>query len=122
MRKHIAVFKKIEIEKLLGGEKTSDLRSSKKKIDPYLQLSKGDLVYIKEDRGEVIGQFIVKKAIFFEGVDQETITLLKEKYGLEVKESNQYLTLIFIEKLEQFITSPIEIDKRNKKPWIILED
>ncbi len=66
--KHLAIFKGDGGEKILTGEKLIETRFSKSKIPPFGVISTGDLVYIKPSGGDIIGQFRVKKVIFFDGL------------------------------------------------------
>lgn len=127
---HLAKFSKDGAEKILNGEKSIESRFSKGKIAPFCIISSKDLVYIKPFGGDVIGQFRVKKAIFFDGLQPEDLKKIKEQYGEDlnvdenywnkVKDSN-FGTLIFIGSSARFITSPIKIPKKDLKSWIVLD-
>lgn len=129
MVKHLAIFKGEGAEKILSGKKTIESRFSKSKIAPFGVVSSGDLVYIKPSGGAIIGQFRVKKVIYFDGLDVEVIGEIREKYGEKIavdeaywkgKINAKYATLIFIGNSSRFITSPIKPQKRDLRGWMVL--
>ena len=130
MQKHLGIFDLSLAGKILSGEKTIDARFSKSKIAPYGQISVGDLVYVKLSGKDIIGQFRVKKVYSFEGLGEEEIREIREKYGEEIQASEQfwgekgdcrYGTLIFIEGVIPLITSPITLTKKDLRGWVVLE-
>ncbi len=130
MTKHLAIFKGLGAEKILSGEKNIESRFSKAKLIPFGAISAGDLVYIKPSGKDIIGQFRVKKVIFYDNLDLNDLNYLKEKYGKEMaveedywkgKQNSKYATLIFIGDCARFITSPVKIPKKDQRGWVILD-
>lgn len=128
--KHLAIFKGSGAEKILLGKKTIESRFSSTKIAPFKKVSGGDLVYIKPSGEDIIGQFRVKKVIFFDGLDFQDFEDIRKQYGkgLNVdegywrgKENCKYGTLIFIGNSSRFITSPIKIPKKDLRGWVVLD-
>ncbi|SRR5258708_3900549 len=129
--KHLAIFKGEGAEKILQGIKTIEGRFSRKRMPPFGLISSGDLVYIKPSGKDIIGQFKVKKVIFFDGLDQTEIKEVKEKYGRELAVSEDYWqgkdnckfgSLIFIGQSSRFITSPIKLKKKDLRGWVVIKD
>ena len=134
MRKHLAIFSKEHVEDLFKGKKETELRVSQKKIAPYGVLNVGDLVYIKPSGGDIIGQFTIKKVISFEAPDKkdwEIIANLSNPTS-EVSIASipprrwssskvKFVTLIFMDQIEKFITSPIKIKKGDSRAWVVLD-
>ena len=102
--KHLAIFKEQGAEKILSGQKTIESRFARRRIAPFGLVSSGDLVYIKPSGKDIIGQFRVKKVIFFD-------------LG---QVSHRYVTLIFIGESTRFITSPIKLKKKDQRGWVVL--
>jgi len=128
--KHIAIFNGNLANLILQGEKTIETRFSKSKIDPFGKVSAGDLVFIKPSGKDLIGQFRIKKVVFYDGLTLTDLKQLKEVYGKEIaadekfwkeKESCKYATLIFIGEVQTFITPPIRFNKRDQRGWVILD-
>lgn len=128
--KHLAIFKGEAGEKILRGEKTIESRFSRTKSVPFGAISSGDLVYIKPSGKEIIGEFRVKKVLFFDGLDQIDLEDLKNRYNKELNvdggywEKNKncrYGTIIFIGDSSRFITSPIRIPKKDLRGWVVLD-
>lgn len=129
MMKHLAIFKGDGGEKILSGAKTIESRFSKRRDIPFGVISSGDLVYIKPSGKDIIGQFRVKKVIFFDGVNIGEIREIRERWGKELavdeiywkaKEASKYATLIFIGESSRFITSPVKIPKKDLRGWVVL--
>lgn len=129
MQKHLAIFKGEGADLILSGTKTVESRFSKRRNPPFGVISAGDLVYIKPSGKDIIGQFRVKKVIFYDGLDLSDLSNLREKYGSQLaveedywksKETARYGTLIFIGEVDPFITSPIKIPKKDLRGWVVL--
>lgn len=129
MRKHLAIFTKGIGELILSGQKTLEIRLSQAKISPFGVISSHDLVYIKPSGQDPIGQFRVRKVIFYSGLDPEDILEIKRRFGKELaveesywqsRSSSRYGTLIFIGECNPFITSPIKFSKRDLRGWVVL--
>ena len=134
MTKHLAIMKPAVIQAVLSGRKTIESRFSQAKIVPFGVVAPGDLVYMKEPGGEIIGQFRVKKVYSYQGLNPEDIEHLIKQYGQQIDSGNKvedqaywksklqsrYGTLIFISGVERLITSPIRIQKRDQRGWVVL--
>ena len=108
-----------------------ETRFSKMKFVPFLQISAGDLVYIKPTGKDIIGQFRVKKVHFYDGLEKADIEDIRLKYGgyiaadeeyWERKKTSKYASLIFIGQTTPFITSPIKFSKKDLRGWVVLGD
>lgn len=105
MRKHLAIFKGSSGEEILQGKKAVDVRSSNRKLPPFGTISTGDLVYIKPPGKDIIGQFKVKRVIFYE--DPEA--------------ASKFTTEISIGESSRYITFPIKIPKKDLRGWVVLD-
>ena len=130
--KHLVIFSDLQIGQLLNGQLKTDLRFFKKKSDALGKIHSGDLVFFRKARGEILGQFEIGKLIVIEKMEKGDWGFIKgigEKFGFDLKReefeeievADKTLLIIQITKVEQFITPPIEIDKRGKKEWVVLE-
>ncbi|MDD5147515.1 MAG: hypothetical protein PHV63_03165 [Candidatus Daviesbacteria bacterium] len=130
MKKHLAIFKGKAGELILSGQKRVESRFSKVKTVPFGMISSGDLVYIKPSGKEIIGEFRVKKVIFFDGISPEDIARIRKEYEKDLvadkaywinKTNSKYGTLIFIGDSSRFITSPVKFPKKDLRGWVVLE-
>ncbi len=130
MKKHLAIFKNQGGELILSGQKTVESRFSQAKIAPYGVISSGDLVYIKPSGGEIVGQFRVKKTIFFEGLTPLDVREIRVKYEKDIamdddywqkKENSRVASLIFIGESSRFLTAPVKIPKKDLRGWVVLD-
>lgn len=125
MRRHLAIFDPEAIQDIFKGQKTTESRFSQKKIAPFGLVGVGDWVYIKPPGKEVVGRFKVKKVISFEGLDKEDWVLIRQ-FGIQKKFTDKHKnahfgTLVFIDSVEQFITSPIKLSKSDLRGWMVLD-
>lgn len=135
MKKHLAIFTPSVAEQILNGQKTIETRFSKHKIAPFGVVEVGDLVLIKPAGTEISGQFWVKKVINFEGLEFDDWQFIKNYYGDQLslgsseldqkffadRAKSRYGTLIFISRTERFLTSPLKIEKKDRRGWIVLD-
>ncbi len=135
MKKHLAIFSPEAVKQIFSGSKTIETRFSLKRIAPFGEVNVGDLVYIKPIGKEIAGQFLVKKVISVEGLGEEDLKIIWDSYGKEIsfgddkldqlyfenKIKSNYGTIIFLTKVEQFLTSPIKIEKKDHRGWVVLE-
>ncbi len=127
--KHLAIFSKGVGDLILSGKKSIESRFSKSKIAPFGAVSAGDLIYIKPSGEEIIGQFRVKKVIFYDGLNREDILKIKEEFGQQILADETYWqsrlnckygTLIFIGDSSRFITAPFKYPKKDLRGWVVL--
>lgn len=135
MKKHLAILHKGVIDAILAGQKTIESRFSEKKIAPFGVIGVGDLIFMKEPGGDIIGQFRVRKVFNYEGLTEKDVTKIFADFGKEIswgkeeeekaffesKKSSKYGTLIFIGESERLITSPVIFKKADRRPWVVLE-
>jgi hypothetical protein len=126
MTKHIAVFSAQNVKEIFSGERSCDLWLSKKRIAPFGEVKIGDVVYIKTSGREISGQFLVKKVVYFEGIEKKDFEIIgsylggKDKAYFDGKIQAKFATLIFIDRVEQFITSPIRYPKSDSRAWAVV--
>lgn len=135
MKKHLAIFSKDAVQRIFSGEKTIETRFSESRIAPFGRVSIGDLVYIKPSGEDIAGQFTVKKVISIEGLEKSDLFLIQNEYlkqisfgsmtkdqeYFQLKSKARFGTLIFIDRVERFITAPVKINKKDQRGWVVLE-
>lgn len=126
--KHLAIFEGNAIDKILSGEKIIDGRASQIKLPPFGLVSKGDLVYMKRSGGDVEGQFLVNRAVFYDHPTDQEVNELKTKYARKLALGENfwyqhskinYLTLMFIELAQRLMISPNFV-KKDLRGWVVL--
>lgn len=128
MAKHLGIFTKDNIGKILSGKKTVDGRFSKIKVSPFGDVAVGDTVYIKEPGEGVIGQFLVSKVIYIDHPTENDLGEIKKKYSSSLQsderfwsrlEKVNYISLIFIKSVTRFLVPPV-FDKKDSRGWVRL--
>lgn len=136
MKKHLAILSRNAIKAIISGEKTIEARFSQKKIPPFGLVSVGDIVYMKPPGEDLIGQFIVTKILFLEGIETSDWVWIKERFSNELSlgsaseaksyfkehQEAKYVSIMTIGKVEQFITSPIKIIKKDLRGWLVIDE
>jgi hypothetical protein len=135
MKKHLAIFTRNAIKAIVSGQKTVETRFSKKKIAPFGMVNVGDIIYMKPPGEELSGQFVATKIISIEGLDEKDWEWIKTEFGQKISfgsvaemknyykehEGSKFATIIQMGKIEQFVTSPIKIEKRDLRGWMVLD-
>lgn len=130
MKKHVVVFSPDVAEKILSGKKKIEILLSVSKSAPFKDVSSRDIVYLKLKGKDIIGQFTIAKAIFYDGITADDLIKIQKDYGKdaalntvfwEEKRDAKYATLIFIDQSSRFITSPIRLTRKERGNWIVLE-
>jgi hypothetical protein len=139
MNRHLILISGSEAEEILSGKAELLIRFFKKRPDFLRELASGDLIYFRKNKGEVLGQFFIGKLIIVEKIEFGDWNWIDKvlnnesgimNYGKELFEekadqselklsTKKILLVVQIEKLEQFITSPIDTPK-NRKEWVVL--
>ncbi len=136
MKKHLAILTRPAIKAVISGEKTVEIRFSKKKISPFGEVNTGDIVYMKPPGEDLTGQFEVTKVIMLDGIDQTDWDWIKDQFMekmslgsvaeaknyFKIHQGSKYATIMFIGSVEQFITSPIRIIKRDLRGWLVIDE
>lgn len=131
MNRHLAIFSADTIDHILSGAKTVESRLSVFKIAPFAQIGKGDVVLMKQSGGEMRGQFLVDRVIFFDHPSSQDVDLIKDRYSKELmvdkvywqaRQQARYLSLIFVKHPSAFVTAPIIVPKRDRRGWVVLDN
>lgn len=125
--RHLVSFNDSKIQKILKGELGFDLRLFKEKPEFLKQLSVGDKVFLRK-ASEVLAQFEVGKIVVIENAETRDFEIVKSFINdlnrVEFEKSiskNSLLVITQIQKLEQLITSPIEVPYNLRKEWLVLD-
>ena len=129
MKSHLAVFTDPYIDLIFSGEKTIESRFSKVRCAPYGKIESGDLVYMKQSSGPILGCFNVKNVEYFEVDDIVCYNIFvryheeifpnfeDEKHYIHRWLECKYATLIHVEKVLK-LDSSIKIEKKDRRAWV----
>lgn len=127
MARHYAIFVGDAIEKILKGEKTLEGRFTQNKVPPYGCLAKGDVIFLKQAGGLVVGKAEVDNVLFFDHLDHEKITRLRQEYSddlgvgedfWQAKQNARFASIIFLKNPRRFLT-PLRMKKKDRRPWVL---
>lgn len=130
MTKHLAIFVGDYIDKILSGEKTVEGRFSIDRILPYGKVKKGDIIFLKQSGGLILGEVEVDNVLYYEGLNAEAIGKIRKEYNQELcaldgfwqsKANSHYVSLIFIKNPKRYLAS-IRSKKHDRRPWVVLKN
>ena len=110
---------------LLQGKKTMESRFSKKMMQPFRRVSKGDIIILKKSGGNIVDVFEAKGVHYFELRSEEDIKAIKDEYNQRLccsdefwisKMKSHYATLIDVGQLMRL--APIQASFKNRLSWI----
>lgn len=118
---HVAYLSKSwkMLDKILDGRKTIESRWYVNKVNPWQNVSKGDVVYLKETGDPIRAKADVDDVLFFENLNKQSIDHILNEYGGRIcldeshhhlLKNKKYCILIFLNNVEKI--HPFEIDKR----------
>lgn len=130
---HLAILKKGKLlKKIISGEKTIESRWYKHRKTPYKNIKKGDIVYLKESGEPVTAKAKVKKALFFDALNEDKIRAIIKEYGTKIcvdyswinmLKGKNFCTLIFLDNVNK--VKPFKINKKGyglMAAWISVDD
>ena len=130
---HLAVFSKGWIDLILDKLKPIEARFTKVKCAPFQKVSVGDIVYMKESSGDVLGCFIVRQVDTYFDLTEDMINriyvdVVEEVFcqpfhwheGIPEKWlTSKYATLIYVDNPVRF-EMPFNIKKSDSRAWVVM--
>lgn len=119
------------IQMMFSGEKTIDIKLSDRRIPPYNAINDGDMLYVKESSGPVVGRILIPKVTYHEISDPmqilDILLTIQDRVGLDNEEHAQrmfervsgkrYVTLFELAEPEA-LERPIRIEKYDRRVWV----
>lgn len=125
---HLAVFIQPFLAYILDGRKTVESRFSAVRIPPYGQVSRGDLVLLKESGGPVIGVCEIGAAWFYR-LEPESWSTIRREFTQAMcagdpefwrnREGAAYASLMCVARARRFL--PVPWPKRDRRGWVVLQ-
>ena len=121
---HLGIFTEPYLSYMLDGRKIIESRFSKNRIAPYHQMTKDDVVIIKQSGGPIVGLMTLQKVLYFD-LTIDSISKIREKYEAclcvddtfwESKKECRYATLMVIDQIMK--VTPFSIRKKGMQSWI----
>lgn len=128
-RAHLAIMVEPYLSLLLQGKKTIESRFSQKRMMPFHQVNKGDIIILKKSGGAIVGAFEALETYFFEPKSESDMLTIKAEYNQRLcgsdefwmnKMNSHYATLIEVGNLLKL--TPIKVSFKNRRAWIVGSD
>ena len=135
MKYHLGVFTHGWIDLILEGWKTIESRFTKTRCAPFGLVQEGDVLYLKESGGHILGMATVAKVETFEDLTPEKKqALFKEHhraifYNIWIQSIDEmpekwktakHATLIHLKDVVRFKT-PVAFKKNDRRAWVVLD-
>jgi ASC-1-like (ASCH) protein len=126
---HLVILKKAYLDSIVEGGKTIESRFLKVNKAPFGQVSVGDVLFLKESSGPVVGRAAVKAVEFFDDLSPEKIVGIKERYNHLIGGSDEYWqersgcrfgVLVWLGGAERM--EPVRITKKDWRGWVVLTE
>lgn len=133
-RHHIAIFTPYWIDLIFSGSKTIESRFAKTRLAPFGKVKPDDVVFMKESGGPLRGVFFVKKVVFYENMDLDTISEIDTDYNEEIFGQPYFLdhwdrwveckhaTLIWIGEPIIKFAAPLTYKSQGRSGWRLLKE
>lgn len=123
---HLAIFNEPFLSLLLNGKKKIESRFSVNKITPFMRVAKGDLVFVQESGGMVVGVFIVGEVEYVQNVRSTTLKEIESNYADLIcsaydkdfwtfRKNSKYISLIEVKKVKRI--NPFKSEKNDRTGW-----
>lgn len=124
---HLAIMREPYLSFILNGSKTIESRFTLNKIDPYGNISTGDIIILKKSAGAIEGIFEAGAVVFVRADSEDDIHKVRQNFGSrllvsdefwEKKVNSRYVTLIEVRNL--LAIKPIVVSMKNRRSWFLL--
>ena len=127
--KHLAIMRNPWMKYLINGTKTIESRISQRKIIPWRKVVVGDWIYFRLAGDSMVNHRAqVKQVKYYSGFQifdklreyQHEIGI-DENY-IQSKQKCQYLTLIWLSKVEELGINCFPFVKKDQRAWVLIEE
>ncbi|HET8575447.1 MAG TPA: ASCH domain-containing protein [Candidatus Paceibacterota bacterium] len=130
--KHLAIFTQPFLDLVLNRQKTIESRFSRVKCAPFGAVKVGDIVFMKESGGLVLGEFIVRDVISLSDLANNDLKMMEKQYGKQLCSSSdplfwesrqgcRYATLMHVSKVIRY-EKPYPFPKKDRRGWVVLHE
>lgn len=129
MTHHLVILKKIYLDRIIRGSKTTECRLSRTRRPPFGHVAHGDTLWLKQSGGLVLAKAKVCRVEFFAPLEPSRLAKLKRQFAdtLQAEPSffdnylnAKYATVIRLGPICRI--SPLRIAKANRCAWVVLPE
>ncbi len=131
MRRHLAIMRQPFLDLIIKGKKTIESRFSKVRCEPYGMVEVGDIIFMKESGGLVLGEFEVDNVQVFELLTPLKVISIQKKYREELcvqidnnfwqsRLNSIYATLIHVKNPKRYEV-PYKYHKIDRRGWVVID-
>jgi hypothetical protein len=125
---HLAVMVEPYLQFVLDGKKTIESRFSVHRCPPYKKAQKGDVIFLKQSGGPIVGICQISDAWFYQ-LDPVSWITIKKDFAAAIcaqdpefwttREAASFATLLRIKHVKPI--EPIPYAKRDRRGWVVLQ-
>lgn len=129
MSHHLVILKKIYLDRILLGTKTTECRLSETRRAPFQKVCRGDTLWLKQSGGAIRGKARVRSVRYIHPISKTTLVTILKKHRKTIQVDRQFLkrhskvrygSLIHLSYVR--IIKPILIQKNNQLAWVVLSE
>ena len=127
MSHHLAVLRKLYLDRILSGSKTIECRFSRTRRPPFGAVRAGDRIWLKLSGGPVVATAHARSVKFLHPLGAAELRDLRLRYGDSIHASRSFFhahaqanfaTLIALRAVVRI--EPFEISKSDRRAWVVL--
>lgn len=123
---HVAIFSEPFLSSVLDGSKTVESRISRVRCAPFGEVTRGDVILIKEVAGPICGIALASEVWFFD-LSLEPLDRIRSRFGKYICGDDEFWAsradagfATLIELAEITTISPLQFEKRDRRGWVSL--
>ena len=127
MNHHLVILKKVYLDRVLDGSKTTECRLSRDRRLPFGHVAVGDILWFKQSSGLVHAKAVAHHVEYFHPLGPSRLLALRARYERSLRADTpffrehghaQFATIVCFGRASYF--APFPIRKTNRQGWVVL--
>lgn len=127
MKHHLVVLQPRYLASILAGLKSVECRLSVRRVVPFGQVSRGDVLWLKRSGGPIVARAKARRVTSVHPVTPAEISTIINSFGRRIRADARffrarrragYATLIHLGSVTRL--DPIDFPKRDRRAWVVL--
>lgn len=127
MNHHLVIIKKVYLDSVLQGQKTTECRLSRTRRPPFGAVRVGDTLWLKQSGGQILATAKVGRVEFLHPLTPTRLAALQAGYADSLRVGKgffdsyrraRFATLIWLSRIRR--VEPLPYEKRSRCAWVVL--